>query len=46
MDGSVLQAANVRDGFLMEERREPQRNKMKDVEGVVGCSRVEKVRCW
>ena len=42
---AFVQTAKVKDGFLRKERREPQRNKMKDVEGGVGCRRVEKVRC-
>ena len=42
---AFVQTAKVKDGFLRKERREPQRNKMKDVEGGGGCRRVEKVRC-
>lgn len=39
-----VQAAKGKDRFLGKETREPQRNRMKDVEGGVGCRRVEKFK--
>jgi len=41
---AFVQAAKIKDGFLGKERREPQRNKMKDVHGDLGCRKVERVR--
>lgn len=41
----LVQAAKIKDRFLRKERREPQRNRTCEVEGGLGCRRVEKSKC-